>query len=171
MKKIIRIVTLLLALAFLLTSCKKEKKTCGELLSAGLEYGINGYANSGYIYLMDAEESSVLFISEKTRENMYGKRFLGVFSVLCDFAIYTSASSPYEIAVFKCYSKNDTDEILRMCYERADKLKVGLKYTEWESASKWISVSVYKKYIIFAFTDSAERSEGAAERIIKLIDD
>lgn len=171
MKKIIRIVTLLLALVFLLTSCKKEKKTCGELLSAGLDYGINGYENSGYIYLKSADENSVLFMNEKMRIDMYGKKFAEVLSGLCDFAIYTSASSPYEIAVFECYSKNDTDEILRMCYERADKLKVGLKYTEWESASKWISVSVYKKYIIFAFTDSAERSEGAAERIIKLIDD
>lgn len=170
MKKIICIMSLLLVLVFSLNACDKEKKTCGELLSAGLDYGINGYENSGYIYLKSADENSVFFMNEKMRVDMYGKKFAEVLSGLCDFAIYTSASSPYEIAVFECYSKNDTDDILRMCYERADRLKVGLKYTEWESASKFICISIYKKHIIFAFTDSAERSEGAAQEIIKLID-
>ena len=35
----------------------------------------------------------------------YGKRFKASIDSCEDFAIYFSASDPYEIAIFKCYSK------------------------------------------------------------------
>ena len=56
MKKHIQIFILLLALLLLFCSCQKEKKTCEELLRVGLEYGINGYADNGYVFLKNVEK-------------------------------------------------------------------------------------------------------------------
>lgn len=165
MKKRIRILALLLALIFLLFSCKKEKKTCEEILRAGLDYGIDGYQNTGYVFLKSADKSSVFFLPDKTKYSMYGEKFDGALEATKDFAIYVSASNRYEIAIFECYSRNDTDEILKMCYERADEIKIGLRFTEWENISKTIEVQAYGKYVIFVFIESAQRSEETIEKI------
>jgi hypothetical protein len=165
MRKSIRIFALLLVFVFLFCSCKTEKKTCEELLRVGLEYGINGYADNGYVFLKNVEKTSVFFMSEKTRSLMYGQKFDSVLEATKDFAIYVSASSPYEIAIFECYSKNDTDEILRMCYERADDKKIALRFGEFERASMEILVEVYKKYVIFVFTESSDQNEGTINEV------
>jgi hypothetical protein len=73
------------------------------------------------------------------------------------------------MAIFECYSRNDTDILLQMCYERADVLKVGLRFSEWENASKLIDIQVYKNYVIFVFTDSESRNEGTIESIKSLL--
>ena len=101
---------------------------------------------------------------------MYGEKFKNALDMTADFAIYVSASNRYEMAIFECYSKNDMDEILRMCYERADEIKVGLKFSEWENASRDISVEVYKKYVIFVFTESHDINEGVIEAIKSCLD-
>ena len=170
MKKHIQIFILLLALLVIFCSCQKEKKTCEELLLAGLDYGIDGYINNGYIFLKNADESSVFFMSQKTKSVIYGQKFIDILDATYDFAIYVSSSRPYEIAIFECYSQNDADEILRMCYERADELKIGLRFTEWESESKSIELQVYKNYVIFCFTDSRERNVGTINEIKLLLD-
>ena len=159
--------TFALLLAFLLCfcSCQKEKKTCEELLLAGLDYGIDGYIDNGYIFLKSADEASTFFMSEKTKSLMYGQKFKDTLNATCDFAIYISSRTPYEIAIFECYSQNDVDEILRMCYERADEIKIGMRFSEWEGASKAIEIQAYKKYVIFSFTDSEERNAGTIEEM------
>ena len=172
MKKQLKIcIALMLLVAnFLLCSCQKEKKPCEELLKSGLEYGIDGYTHNGYVFLKNADNSSVFFMSEKTKSIMYGEKFKNALDMTADFAIYVSASNRYEMAIFECYSKNDMDEILRMCYERADEIKVGLRFSEWENASRDISVEVYKKYVIFVFTESTDRNEGTIEAIKSCLD-
>lgn len=169
MKARIFIFITLLALFIFLSSCEKEKKTCEELLIAGLEYGISEYNNNGYIFLKNADEESTFYISPKDKVVMYGEKFQDDLASTYDFAIYTSATSPYEIAIFECLSRNDADEILRMCYERADELKVGLRFSEWERASKGIEIQIYKKHTIFCFTDSQERNEGVIDEIKSLL--
>ena len=169
MKKHVLIFILLLAALLLFCSCQKEKKTCEELLLVGLDYGIDGYADDGYIFLKNVDEASVFFMPEKTRTLMYGQKFSAALKATCDFAIYVSSSKPYEVAVFECYSQNDADEVLRMCYERADELKIGLRFTEWDIATKAIELQVYKNYVIFCFTDSNERNMRTIEEIRELL--
>ena len=149
-----------------LCSCQKESRSCEELLLSALEYGIDGYRNSGVVFLADAEENSAFYMSELQKNNAYGEKFKPAIDACEDFAIYFSASSPYEIAIFKCYSKNDAEDILRMCYERSDDKKVGLRFTEWEEASKHIEVLAYKRFVFFIFTDSQSRNYGVYEEII-----
>ena len=95
MKKHIQIFILLLALLVLFCSCQKEKKTCEELLLTGLDYGIDGYINNGYIFLKNADESSVFFMSQKTKSVIYGQKFIDILDATYDFAIYVSSSRPY----------------------------------------------------------------------------
>ena len=170
MKKRISAFILLLAFLLIFCSCEKETRTCEELLLAGLEYGIDSYSNNGYIFLKNADEESAFFMSEDVKTIMYGKRFKDALNETCDFAIYISAKVPYEIAIFECYSSNDADEILQMCYERADEIKVGLRYSEWENATKAIEAVIYRKYVIFAFADSQTRNSGIIEEIKGLLD-
>lgn len=165
MKKQMKIFALLLAFVFLLCSCQKENRSCEELLQICLEYGVDGYQSTGYVFLKSADESDVFYLSEKTKHSMYGEKFDGALERTKDFAIYVSASGRYEIAIFECYSRNDTDEILKMCYERADEIKIGLRFTEWQGIAEAIEIQVYKKHVIFALTDSAQRNEGVIDEV------
>ena len=166
MKKIVKLIVLLLAACVFLCSCVNEKKSCEELLRVGLEYGIDAYYDNGCLFLKTAEEGEVFFFTQKAKKTMYGEKFLNALDATEDFAIYVSASSPYEMAVFKCYSRNDVDGILRMCYERADALKVGLRFGKWERASKDVLITAHKKYVVFIFTDSSERNQAVYGEII-----
>ena len=169
MRKVIRIFVMLLVFVFLFCSCQTEKKTCEELLCAGLEYGIDRYADNGYIFLKNVDESSVFFMSDKKKSSMYGENFRSAIDKTKDFAIYISSSTPYEIAIFECYSQNDIDMIMRMCYERADEIKIELRFGEWACKSEAIKIEIYKKYVIFSFTDSAERNLATIEEVKMLI--
>ena len=134
MKKQLKIcIALMLLVAnFLLCSCQKEKKPCEELLKSGLEYGIDGYAHNGYVFLKNADNSSVFFMSEKTKSIMYGEKFKNALDMTADFAIYVSASNRYEMAIFECYSKNDMDEngevIFSIDPDTSKKIKPGAFY-------------------------------------------
>lgn len=169
MKKIFKSFILLLAVVFLFTACQKKEVTCEELLISGLEYGINGYISNGYIFLKTDDKSSVFFMPDKTKSVMYSEKFIDALEATKDFAIYVSASVPYEIAIFECYSKNDIDTILRMCYERADEIKIALRSSDWNRQNAMIEIQAYKKYVISVFSDSTERNEGVIEVIKELL--
>ena len=134
---------------------------------AGLEYGIDKYSQNGYIFLKNADENSIFFMPKKTKDIMYSQKFESAIDSTKDFSIYVSASTPYEIAIFECYSRNDTDEILRMCYERADEKKIALRFREMERVE--IEIEVYKNYVIFVFTESSEKNVGTIDILKSLL--
>lgn len=164
-----RIFIILLVVLCVFCSCKKSLANCEELLMFSVEYGIENYADNGKVFLKSAEEGDAFFISHKIKKIMYGERFVDALDKTEDFAIYVSASTPYEIAIFKCYSRNDTEKLLQMCYERADELKVALRFGKWESATKDILIRGYKNYVVFLFTDSADRNEDIAYNLENMI--
>ena len=164
-----RILFMLLAVSCFFCSCEKKALNCEELLMFCAEYGIENYSDNGMLFLKNAEEGDIFFISDKIRERMYGERFIDALSKTEDFAIYVSASTPYEIAVFECYSRNDTENILRMCYERADELKVALRFGKWEKAAQGILIRGYKNYVVFLFTESQERNEDIAYNLERML--
>ena len=164
-----RIFFMLLAFLCLFCSCETKYLSCEELLVFSIEYGIEGYSDNGWMFLKSAEEGDAFFMSDKIKKTVYGERFFEALNKTKDFAVYVSASTPYEIAVFKCYSRNDTEDILRMCYERADELKVAMRYGKWENASKGILICCYKTYIVFLFTESQERNEEIAHNLENML--
>ena len=169
MRYLKRMFFILLAVLCCFCSCNDSDADCEELLTFCVKYGIENYQDNGTVFLKYAEEGDVFFASEKIKETMYGKRFLEDLEKTEDFAVYVSASAPYEIAVFKCYSKNDTEDVLQMCYERADELKVALRFGQWEEASRGILIRIYGRYVLFLFTDSADRNESIACDIENLL--
>ena len=167
MKKNRTLFLLILALFLVFSSCENEKKSCEELLLIAAEYGIDNYSENGYMFLKSADESSSFYMSEMQKRTLYSERFLTALNGVKDYACFLSSADPYEIAIFECYSRDETDEILKMCYERADVLKVGLRFTKWEEASKWINLFTYRKYVIFIFTESAELNDAIEDILIK----
>ena len=161
----------LLAFIFLLCSCDSREKSCEELLTVGVEYGIENYRDNGYVFLKKAEQGELFFFSEKNKKTVYGERFLEVVDKSEDFAIYFSASAPYEIAVFKSDSRNLNSELIKMLYERADEKKIALRFTEWERGGRDIKISAYGKYVLFIFTDSKERNEGVEQELYRMLKD
>lgn len=157
---------LIIAFFLAFSSCARNEKSCEELLTVALEYGIENYGENGYFFFKSASAGESFFLSETKREKIYGARFVEALNGTADYAIYFAASAPYEIAIFKCHSRNDLDEIVKMCYERLDTKRVGLRFGRWESASREILVSVKGRYVFFIFTDCAERSYGVEEALI-----
>ena len=160
---------MLLAVSCFFCSCEKKALSCEELLMFCVEYGIENYSDNGTVFFKEAEEGDAFFISDKIKERMYGERFLEALDGTEDFAIYVSASTPYEIALFKCYSRNDTENILRMCYERADELKVALRFGKWEKATQGILIRGYKNHVVFLFTETQELNEDIAYNLERML--
>ena len=169
MKKYRALFLLLLVSLLVLSSCKNEKKSCEELLLIAAEYGIDNYGENGYLFLNSAEENSSFYFSRSKKISLYGERYLQCLDEIKDYACFLSSADPYEIAVFECFSRDQTDEIIKMCYERSDLLKVGLRYTKWETASKGITVFAYKKYVVLLFTESEEMNRAVEENLKKEI--
>lgn len=164
------LICLVIICALLLFSCGSKKKTvnCEELLIRGIEYCISGYRDNGYLFLKGSSKEDSFYMPESLKRTLYGERHLKALEECKDYAVYLSASTPYELAVFECYSRDGAEEILQMCYERADTLKVGLRFTEWERASKGIYVFLSKRRVFFLFCESFELSESAVEELLLL---
>ena len=105
---------------------------------------------SGVTYLSGAPEGSSSYLSHDTAEVMYGESAVDeVFPLVKDYAIYLSSfAEPYEVAVFECYSRSDTDEVARMCLERAEVLKVALRGTQYSSIAETAKVEIKGKLVM-----------------------
>ena len=88
------------------------------------------------------------------------------FSKIEDFAIFTSARTAGELAVFKCYSRSDTDCVLEMCLRRADEIKVALRGSEYEEKSRTIKVGVYGDIVAFYFVEQPRKAENRLKGLI-----
>ena len=158
----------LLVLCILMTSCAARKNiTCESVLEAALKL-CNGQSKlNGQVLLLSADEGSLEYFSEDIRAQMYGERALGLcFPKIEDCAVFTSAHIPEEIAVFKCYSYSDTDEVSKMCLERADEIKVALRGSVWAEKAEKIRVTIHRRFVVFSFTDNPEIIEKRVRELI-----
>ena len=122
---------------------------------------------NGQIFLMDADEGQFEYFSDATKALMYGENSLkNYFPKIEDCAIYVSSHIPEEVAIFKCYSRSDVDEIVKMCLERADMIKVSLRGSSWQEKTEKIRVTVHRHFVVFSFTDD---SQGIERRIKNLV--
>ena len=105
---------------------------------------------SGTTYLSGVPEGSSSYLSTDTAEVLYGEEAADeVFPLVKDYAIYLSSfAEPYEVAVFECYSRSDTDEVAKMCLERAETLKVSLRGTQYSSIAENAKVEISGKFVI-----------------------
>ena len=71
------------------------------------------------------------------------------FSLIEEYAIYVSDfAKPCEIAVYKCFSRSDTNLIASMCLRRIEKLSVMLKDTSFSEIPLRADVDVRGHFVI-----------------------
>lgn len=149
-----------LVFALTLCSCASGKRSTQELLASILEVSGESLEENGIFYFSDVAEGEVGYFSEADKSLMYGKdNVKHIFDKIELCAVFLSSRVPSELAVFKCYSASDTDDVERMCLERADEIKVALHNTEWREKSESITVTVHKRYVLFAFVDNSASAE------------
>ena len=86
---------------------------------------------------------------------------VGGFGKIEEYSLFISSRPIGEVAIFKCFSRSDTDLVARMCLERADAIKVALNFTELEKKSETIRVQIRGRYVLFVFADHPDEiSEG-----------
>ena len=156
----------LVAFTLIFTSCGRGL-SCSLLLSRLIAVGVdNGYAY-GQIYLAEAQEDSVGYLSAKTTDVLYGGgAFEEYFSLLEDYAIFISQRIPGEIAVFKCYTRSDTQKIAEMCLQRADEIKIALRYGEYTDKAMEIEVYVIKRFVIMSFVEDQRQIKKELKQLL-----
>ena len=124
MKIFSRFVLVVLALLFALSSCGKKERGASDVLCEVLSKIEK--LPSGSFSSAGAVEGSEEYLSENLCITLYGERSLrDVFPLIEDFSIYMcSFEYPFEVAIFKCYSRSDTDSVAQMCFLRGDVFKV-----------------------------------------------
>ena len=151
----------LLVMCMLLVGCSSQKNiSCERVLSHVLaDMAVNTERN-GQVFLLSADEGQIEYFPDQTKMLMYGENSLkNCFPKIEDCAIYVSAHILEEVAIFKCYSSSDTDEIVKMCLERADMIKVSMKGSSWQEKTEKIRVTVHRHFVVFSFTDDSQEIE------------
>ena len=139
---------------FFFVSCgRADKRSALDILSEKMSDV--GDIPSGSIYLSTSEEWESSYLSPELLSVMYGENAEESLALCSDIAIYLSERAPYEIAVFKCYSSADAENIAALCMKRMDNMRVILKNTEWYSASLDSRVEVFGRVVTASFCKAA----------------
>ena len=166
----IRYIAFILSFVLALCSCaqvdKKDKKYTFDILCELLAYSGES-RESAVLYSSLAEYGELGYIDDTVKITLYGEKCAEeYFSLVEEYAIFTSGRQAGEIAVFKCYSRSDTDVIAQMCLERADLIKVALSGTELEEKSRAIRTEIHGRYVLFSFSDHSDK---IAEYFLRLV--
>ena len=149
--------TFFVLLALSLCSCSVREKGTAEILSE-LMSELDGLP-SGVVYDADAEEGEDGYLSPFMAEALYGEDASECFALAEDYSIYLSAyATPYEIAVFRCYSSTDATRIEQLCRDRADIVSVALRSTEFYRLCQSIRIIKRGHTVVFAMTDEPEKA-------------
>ena len=139
-----RCLLIFLVFSFLLTGCACRKVEQGAATQLSERMAKNDGLPSGQIYRSDALAGEEGYFSSQMMSVMYGEEAeTRCFPLLEDYAIYLSSRQlPYEIAVFRCYAKSDTDRIVKMCLMRIETMRVLLAGTPFRQSADAATVSV-----------------------------
>lgn len=167
MKPVFRFAAALVALCLLFScGCSREIPDAYSLLCDLLLRSGEDTDGSGYIYSKTAEEGSEGYLTDERLILLYGEKYEKLSPLVEDCALYISARGVGELAIFKCFSRSDTDALLPLLLERADLLKVGLRGTPFEEKSRAISIRISGKYLLFCFVETPKHVE---KRFFELI--
>lgn len=152
--KSIRLIALALVFCtVMLCGCSKREADAYSVLAELILASGEDFEQSGYVYSSRASEGETEYLPRDTISTLYGEKYLEDWDeTVEECALFLCTRGVGEIAVFKCYSRSDTEAVSTMLLERADELKVALRHTEWEEKSGEISIEVKGKYLLFAFT-------------------
>ena len=143
--KNIFLIILSLSILFGAVSCRQSERAEDMLYRICTELELP----SGETYLKSAEEGSAGYLDQSMINTLYGKEGASVFLLIEDYAIYISSFAvPYEVAVFKCYSRSDSDSVAELCLERIETLKVILRDSEHFELVQRARVEIKGRYVV-----------------------
>ena len=118
-----RLLLLFLILCLAFCSCGRESVEADTVLKNIIEN--EKKLPVGQIYRKGAEEGKNDYLSGDMICILYGaKADISYFPMIEDYTIYISSfAEPFEVAIFKCYSKSDVDSIIKLCFLRGDSIK------------------------------------------------
>ena len=142
----IKFICILLALLSL-GSCDSEKSA--EEILFSITQGQDSLPN-GTVYTRSAPEGSQNYLSGSMIKTLYHESAEEYeFTLIEDFAIYLSSfAKPCEIAVYKCYSRSDTDLIASMCLKRIEKLRIMLAQTAFCEIPENAKIDIKGRFVI-----------------------
>ena len=154
--------------AFMCCSCSRvDEAQSFDVLCELLVFAKGEVGTDECLYSSTAEEGEVGYFPEELKNTFFGeKRAEECFPCIEECAVFVSARQIEELAVFKCYSRSDTDSVAAMCLERADSLKVALNSIGIKDTSQKAHVEIHGKYVLYSFMD---RSEAISEYFSGLI--
>ena len=155
---------IVLICACLFSGCaRRDKRTDNSLYEICASLSLP----AGETFLSDAKEGEANFLSRDTADSLYGKGCVErTFPLIAEYAVYISSfAEPCEVAVFKCYSRTDTDTVSEMCLERADEISVLLKNTEYASVDARIITR--QKYVVMLLCEDTDKAAEAARKALK----
>ena len=170
-----RILSLCLSFFLIMSFCScgaRDERSTLDLLCEVLAYADES-TGAAQIFSSEASEGELGYVRRELLLTMYGEKRVGEcfesvnggvagdFGKIEEYALFISSRPIGEVAIFKCFSRSDTDLVARMCLERADAIKVALNFTELEKKSETIRVQIRGRYVLFVFADHPDEiSEG-----------
>ena len=142
----IKIASIAILLA-LLTSCTDRESAQGMLFNITKDFD---ELPDGSVYLSSAEEESENFLSATMINTLYHEGAAEYeFSMIEEYAVYISEfAKPCEIAIYKCYSRSDTNLIASMCLKRIEKLTIMLTGTSFSEIPLKADVDIKGHFVI-----------------------
>ena len=156
----------LLALVMMvLCSCSADEISVREIISS-MSAADKG-APAGKIYLSNAELGEDEYLSDSLRLALFGMAKEGLERT-DSFAIRLShIRSPYEYAVFKAKTVDDTDEIAKMLRARIDSAhSLAKREGENEGITDSAEIIVRGRFVFLLMTDDNEGLLDAAKKVI-----
>ena len=143
---------LLVGLLCSLVSCRKTEASTLTLLEEQMTKTEN--LPAGKTYRSDAEVGEDGYFSPQLMATMYGEGAAEhFFPLIEEYTIFLSSRpEPCELAVFRCYAKNDTDRIAEMCLSRTDLLRIALAGTAYRARVDGATVEVRGRVVTMAVT-------------------
>lgn len=119
----------------------------------------------GQPYFSGAEEGMDTYLNPSLAEALYGERGARLLWEVEEFALFLSLRpAPLELAVFRCFSREDADRMAAVCMERADVLRVALRSTAFAERAEWIRVWIKGRTVVMTVAPDPETLKGVALR-------
>ena len=154
-------------LLIVLPSCGARRDVpAGAVLSAILMR--EEHCPSGTVYSASAGEGEKGYFSESLCTALYGDEAPPVeWSLIADYAIFlTAAEHPTELAVFRCRSVADAEEVARLCSRRLTLLRQYWRGSEYESYPLGGRVVILGSYVVMAVCSDSLRAVGEARNAL-----
>ena len=137
-------------------SCARER-TAPEVLTVMCE-SVESLP-AGRVYRKDAEEGEAAYLPPSLCAALYGEATPPPeMELIEDYAIYLSSfTTPFELAVFRCYAGSDTDKVAKMCLHRLQHLSEFFREGDGADVVDAASVVVMGRYVVFVVSEESER--------------